>query len=466
MKRIIFLLLPLIISMYVTAQSVGIGTTTPNANALLHLDIGSSTTKGILITGIDNLTSTVPNLGSGSRLMFYPGKAAFRAGYVSGSEWDNNNVGFNSTALGNRTVASGLTSTAMGSNSSASGYISTSMGSRTNAGGDYSTAMGQLANASGFNSTAMGSVTIASGDYSTAMTYNTYASGDYSTAMGFYSKSSGYTSTAMGSYTTAGGIYSTSMGRQTIAKGFASTVIGLYNDSILTANQTSISSTTPLFIIGNGSSTTRSNAMVVLKNGYVGLGSDAPTENLVINDPVNPTLELQTAGVEKGFYQLSGDNVRLGTYSSNSTGNVIVRLNGGDRLTIYPTGNAPLTGTLTQNSDARLKTNIAAISNALPMLMQLSGYHYIWKNENLDSTLQTGVLAQEVQSILPELVKKDAEGTLSVNYSGLIPYIIQSIKEQQNTITKQQEIQLLQQQQINKLMNEVSRLKEDSKKPK
>ena len=178
---------------------VGIGTATPNAAALLHVAADTSTTKGLLVTGTYNSSATVPNLGAGTRLMFYPGKAAFRAGFVDGTQWDNSFVGpysvamgygtvasgTISTAMGYNTVASGTVSTAMGYNTVASGNYSTAMGNRTTASGDYSTAMGQSTAASGFNSTAMGQSTAASGNYSTAMGFHTTASGNYSTAMGY-----------------------------------------------------------------------------------------------------------------------------------------------------------------------------------------------------------------------------------------------------------------------------------------
>ncbi len=205
---------------------------------------------------------------------------------------------------------------------------------------------------------------------------NTTANGSASTAMGINTTANGPNSTAMGTRTSANSLNSSALGYSIIAKGYCSTVIGMYNDSILLVNQIGYENTTPLFIIGNGSGESfRSNAMVVLKTGFVGIGTNAPTENLVLNDPTNPTLELQNAGVAKGYYQLSGDNVRLGTYSSNNTGNLIVRLNGADRFTIFPTGNATLTGNLTQNSDAPilvLKLLIVAVVPDLYTMLILS----------------------------------------------------------------------------------------------
>lgn len=170
------------------AQGVGINSTgaAPDPSAMLHVDVGTSNTKGVLATGtLDiNLTGTVPSLGAGSRLMFYPGRAAFRVGYVTGPHWDNQNVGFYSIAMGQNTIANNSASTAMGYGTTASGFFSTAMGFLTTAGDYASTAMGRATTASGYASTAMGQNTIASGSSSTAMGYFATASGDYSTAMG------------------------------------------------------------------------------------------------------------------------------------------------------------------------------------------------------------------------------------------------------------------------------------------
>ncbi|MEP6675991.1 MAG: tail fiber domain-containing protein [Ferruginibacter sp.] len=393
------------------AQNVSIGTNTPNASALLHIDVSTSTTKGLLVTGVYNSVSSIPDLGTGSRMMFYPGKSAFRAGFASGTSWDNANVGLNSTGIGLATKASGNVSTAMGYQTTASGYSSTAMGYLTTASGDGSTAMGYQSQASGENCIAIGSLTVASGKRSIAIGSNTVAAGDYSNAMG----------------------------HSTITNGYGSTVIGIFNEPIISTAETSVTPSTPLFIIGNGVNVSNlSNAMVVRKDGNVGIGTDVPTAKLHVNNgDINLSdgmIQLQTGTIDKGFIQLSGNDLRMGVNSSNSTGNVVFRLNANDRFTIFPNGNATLTGILTQSSDARLKNNISPVSNAIQQLILINGYHYYWKNKQADNIMQTGVLAQEVQKVFPELVKEDATGTLSVNYSGLIPYMIEAVKEQQKQI--------------------------------
>src|SRR2546421_13126363 len=108
MKKFSLFFFPcLLIGLYSKTQSVGIGTNTPHSTALLHVDLGTSTTNGFLVTGAFNGASSVPNLGPGSRLMFYPGKGAFRAGVSYGTGWDNSNVGLFSAAFGENNVASG-----------------------------------------------------------------------------------------------------------------------------------------------------------------------------------------------------------------------------------------------------------------------------------------------------------------------------------------------------------------------
>lgn len=114
-----------------------------------------NTNNGFAVTGT-YAAGTIPASGTGVRLMWYPGKGAFRAGGVANTEWDDANIGVFSVALGGQTIASGAASTAMGGLSSATGTVSTALGAST-ANGDFATAMGQGVIASGTASTAIGS---------------------------------------------------------------------------------------------------------------------------------------------------------------------------------------------------------------------------------------------------------------------------------------------------------------------
>jgi trimeric autotransporter adhesin len=92
----------------------------------------------------------IPVEGAGVRMMWYPNKAAFRAGRVTGTQWDDANIGLYSLATGYNATASGNSSTAMGAVTTASGTNSTAMGYLTTASGLYSTAMGRYASTAGF----------------------------------------------------------------------------------------------------------------------------------------------------------------------------------------------------------------------------------------------------------------------------------------------------------------------------
>lgn len=182
-------------------------------------------------------TGTVPVSGPGARLMWYPAKAAFRAGYVNSTRWDDSNIGTASVALGVETAASGVESTAMGLATYASGRRSTAMGYFATASGDNSIAIGEKTTAGGTSSTAMGSQTKASGDKSTSMGADATASGNWSTAMGYTTTASGDNSTAMGYLTTASGSYSTAMGSLASTAGNSASFV--YGDGTAQVNNTS-----------------------------------------------------------------------------------------------------------------------------------------------------------------------------------------------------------------------------------
>ncbi len=93
-------------------------------------------------------------------------------------------------------------------------------------------------------------------------------------------------------------------------------------------------------------------------------------------------------------------------------------------------GNLAISGSLTQNSDRNLKKDFAKISNPLEKLDQLNGYYYHWKDA-AKSARQVGVVAQEVEAVLPELISVDENGTRSVAYGNLTALLIEVNKQQE-----------------------------------
>ncbi len=227
--------------------NVGVGILDPSAK--LHVD------DALQVTGSWTNGAPLTLAGSGTRMFFNGRKSAFRAGSVGGNQWDDSNVGDLSFAVGEDTKASGIRTTAFGTGTTASNAGATAFGSNTNATGLISTSMGSTTTASGFASTAMGE--------------GTTAGGQHTTATGFQSNAIGFKST--------------SMGHGTLSNGYASLAIGQYNDAIVTFEST-MQPTTPLFIIGNGTTTNaRTNVMVARNDGHVGIGTNTPNSIFEVN---------------------------------------------------------------------------------------------------------------------------------------------------------------------------------------
>ena len=103
-----------------------------------------------------------------------------------------------------------------------------------------------------------------------------------------------------------------------------------------------------------------------------------------------------------------------------------------------------VSGDVVISSDARLKSNIVSLGSTLPKLLQIDGKSYEMKGKQ-----KIGVLAQEIQEVFPELVSEDDNEMLAVNYQGLVPVLINALKEQQSEIDelKEQETKYIEQEQ-------------------
>ena len=194
---------------------------TATVPAAIHL-----LTDGGLLAGGQLDLGTIPAVGAGTRMMWHPRKAAFRAGKVNGSEWDETNVGFFSTAFGQNPQAKGFAAVAMGNSAAALGDESVAIGPFALASGVGSVALGWAAVASNNGAIATGLQTLANGPRSTAMGHGTRASGEASTALGMNSIASGQYSLATG-YGTTAGPFSIAGGQNSSALGDTSLAFGL-----------------------------------------------------------------------------------------------------------------------------------------------------------------------------------------------------------------------------------------------
>lgn len=241
----------------------------------------------VLATGVFStspvLSGTANSATGGTRMLWYPRKAAFRAGSVSAAQWTDSFIGNYSVALGQNTTASAANSTAFGNGTSA-----------TQA-----------------NTTAFGVNSIASGPQSTAFGNGTMAPGDSSTSMGVGTMSGSYASTAMGRYNT-----------------------GLGSPDLW-------NTTDPLFEIGNGTSATSpSNALTVFKSGDMTLQGNLTLGGTITsaNSPVLTESSSASYLTGQGFVK----NTTLANmgFASTNTGASSSLSFGGSPLPPYATWNS------------------------------------------------------------------------------------------------------------------------------
>jgi Chaperone of endosialidase len=167
--------------------------------------------------------------------------------------------------------------------------------------------------------------------------------------------------------------------------------------------------------------------------GKVGIGVPNPNQILDVKGRMRIR---HTTGYTSGLWMSNSinslsdaDGAFYGMKLDTETGFFI---GGSWKFWVNNLGNGYLNGNLIQTSDRRLKKDLSLLNNSLSDIYQLKGYHYKWLEASRSQDLQTGLIAQEVQKIFPELVQTDEKGFLSVNYIGLIPHLIEAVKELRN----------------------------------
>ena len=439
--------------------NVGIGTT-PNTNALLHTN-GTSTSGGnVLFNGQFKATpGEPPTTGAGTYMMWYPDKAAVRAGNIDGTQWNKTNIGNYSSAMGINPKASGTASLAMGEN--------------VNAEGNYSIALGQTSSAYAANSVAIGKSISAVGENSTGFGFDNWVGGISATAMGSSNTANGSYSTALGTSNEAAGYASIVSGFNNYAPSYVESAFGQYCTTYTPDSPTSWDNDDRLFVIGNGtSSVNRKNALTVMKNGNVGIGTDSPAELVHLrNNSGDAGIRIQSTNVSDiGFYSSSGYvaavgiNVTQGHLYLYNGGNVSVKngrlgvgnIDPGQKLDITAGNGRVESGySWLTNSDIRYKQNITTLENSLEKISKIRGVRYDLKQDEqivAGNGKYIGFIAQELEKEFPEFVVTEENGYKSVSYDKMTAVLVEALKEQQKEIDELKEIVQKQQQQISAML--------------
>jgi hypothetical protein len=165
-------------------------------------------------------------------------------------------------------------------------------------------------------------------------------------------------------------------------------------------------------------------------DNYIRHGSAAAVRSFLnvadgANNITNNNQLTNGAGYTTNTGDITGVTAGTNLNGGGSSGGVTLNL---DSTITVTTVNA---GTVNTTSDERAKEDITPITGALNKVQQLGGYSFTLKATDEKSS---GVIAQEVQKVMPELVQEGAEGLLSVQYGNMVGLLIEAIKEQQAQI--------------------------------
>ena len=332
-------------------------------------------------------------------------------------------MGFNNiagTLLGNQPFVLDATNnvgqTVFGYASRAIGNTSFASGFRSTASGDNSVAMGNFNYATGNSSVAIGKESYAQGASAIAIGFKAHAAGDGSVALGQENVSWGTTNFTAGYQNIAGDVTAA------VGSGGSAVAMGEYNtasaDASMALNRATKATAQGATSMGLGTTADNLGMLAIGVNNAAGVG-DTSGQYFYTDGAYN--------GLQAGvaFVIGNGDiNTQTNTAGANPSNAFIVKYD----------GSATLAGGLNIESDARLKSNIISLGSTLAKLMKIDGKSYTMKSNEKENKI--GLLAQEILEVFPELVKAgdDKNETLSVNYQGLIPVLINAIKEQQNQI--------------------------------
>jgi len=373
------------------------------------------------------------NLGDGNQSMLSTGFGALGWGSFGANAY-NRSSGLGSVAMGFNTIAGPQDSQAGGIDGGNVGQFSAGYASR---------AIGNVSTATGFRNTASGGASVALGNYN-------YATGDATIALGKENWAQGASTVAIGFKNHAAGAGSVALGQENIAWGTTNFTAGYQNvagDTNATVGTAGSATAMGTSTRASGRSSFSANKNTTASNqASAALGLSTTADNFgMLAIGVNNSAGLGDTTIDPDNY--GGYFYADGAYTGTTAGVAFVIGNGdlntsnglagnnpSNAFVVNYDGSATLSGELTINSDARLKSNIISLGSTLAKLLMIDGKSYTMKSN--ESKSKIGLLAQDVQKVFPELVKttNNKDKTLSVNYQGLIPVLINAIKEQQKQI--------------------------------
>jgi len=251
----------------------------------------------------------------------------------------------------------------------------------------------------------------------------------------------------------AGSISNAKLTNSSITIAGQSTALGgtVTAETIRTAIGTVVTGSAQVFANVSGDVTIASNGVATIAANSVALGTDT-TGNYMVDVSAGSGISISHTQGEGSTATITNSGVRsiaagTGVSVSATTGdNCSIAIGQSVATSASPTfagltinGSITATGDITAyfSSDKRFKDNVQIIPDALSKVRKINGVTWEWNDLVDDVTKQspnTGLIAQEVQQVLPEVVKERGDGHLGLDYSKMMGLLVEAIKEQQNKI--------------------------------
>ena len=326
----------------------------------------------------------------------------------------------NSTAIGRETIAGTAGSgdyfanaVAVGYKANATGAYAVSIGENSNATAFGGTALGRMANSTSDNAIAINGT--AAGFASVAMGIGSSSSGSSSVAIGNGASSTNQSALAIGSSARAAGQESIAIGSNTNANGYRNTAIGTNACRFVTGSNKTC--------IGANSGPASGSSLAVNNNNVMFLGDSTTTVYIPGNLIVGGNVALATNRRSSVFARLRTGVDYWYAY--------LEMTDGGGAQTVKQTGLGRTKNDVSfydAFSDRRLKYVGKENTSGLDKIKQLKVFNYTFKKDTT-KTPHVGVIAQDLQKVFPNAVKKGADGFLTIRMEDMFYAVINAIKE-------------------------------------
>ena len=174
------------------------------------------------------------------------------------------------------------------------------------------------------------------------------------------------------------------------------------------------------------------NGIITVLNSFAVMNNDA-SENLLSAVP-DGAVTLYHNNVAKLATEANGTQITGGLGVNTASSSTAGEIRATNEITAY------------YSSDERLKENITTIENALDKVNAIRGVKFDWKDDHIEKRggedgyfvrkHDVGIVAQDVEKVLPEVVAKREDGTLGVKYEKLIGLLVQAINELSDKVNK------------------------------